>query len=73
MRYLGIVKQQDGNLTLPDTFREADVRRTYEAIQVGGDIILLTVPLDQERLKNIEKLATISIDEHRSTLERLAR
>jgi len=58
---------------LPDTFQEIAEPRTYEAIQVGGDILLLSPPLDRERLKRIEELAKRSIEEHRDTLERLAR
>ena len=73
MKYLGIVKRQNGTLMLPDTFQEIAEPHTYEAIQVGGDILLLSPPLDQERLKRIEELAKRSIEEHRDTLERLAR
>jgi hypothetical protein len=73
MKYLGIVKRQNGNLMLPDTFQEIAEPHTYEAIQVGGDILLLSPPLDQERLKRIEELAKRSIEEHRDSLERLAR
>ena len=73
VKYLGIVKRQDGNLTMPDTFQEATTLHTYEAIQVGGDILLLPSQLDRERLKRIEELTTCSIEEHRDALEGLAR
>ena len=73
MKYLGIVKRQNGNLTMPDTFREAAERETYEAVQVEDDILLLSSPLDRERIKRIEELADRSIEEHRHTLEGLAR
>jgi len=73
MKYLGIVKRQNGNLTMPDTFQEVEKRGAYEAIQVGGDILLLSAPLDQERLKRIEELADLSIEEHRRSLEGLGR
>jgi len=73
MKYLGIVKRQNGNLTMPDAFQEVATPPTYEAIQVGGDILLLSAPLDRERLKKIEELAKRSIEEHRSTLEALAK
>ena len=73
MKYLGIVKKENGNLTMPDAFREATAPGTYEAIQVGGDILLLPAPLDRERIKKIEELTRRSIEEHRSTLEALAR
>jgi len=73
MKYLGIVKRQNGNLTMPDAFQEVATLRTYDAIQVGGDILLLSAPLDRERLKKIEELAKRSIEEHRSTLKALAK
>ena len=73
MKYLGIVKRQNGNLTMPDAFQELTTPRTYDAIQVGGDILLLPAPLDRERLKKIEELAKRSIEEHRLTLEALAK
>ena len=53
MQYLGIVKKQNGNLAMPDTFQEVAPLSTYEAIQVGGDILLLSAPLDRERMKHI--------------------
>jgi hypothetical protein len=73
MKYLGIVKRKNGNLTMPDAFQEVMTLRTYDAIQVGGDILLLPAPLDRERLKKIEELAKRSIEEHRSTLDALAK
>jgi hypothetical protein len=73
MKYLGIVKRENGNLTMPDTFQEVATLHTYEAIQVGGDILLLPAPLDRERIKRIEELTKRPIEEHRSTLEALAR
>jgi len=57
----------------PDAFQEATAPGTYEAIQVGGDILLLPAPLDRERIKKIEELTKRFIEEHRSTLEALAR
>ena len=73
MKYLGIVKRQDRNLTMPDAFQKAARPGDYEAIEVGGDILLLSAPLDRERLKRIEDLAKRSIGEHRRALEGLAR
>jgi hypothetical protein len=73
MKYLGIVKRQNGNLTMPDTFQEVATFHTYEAIQLGGDILLLSPPLDRERMKRIEDLTNQSIKEHRKTLEGLAK
>jgi len=73
MKYLGIVKRQNGNLAMPDTFQEVASLSTYEAIQVGGDILLLSAPLDRERMKRIEELTNQSIKEHRKTLEGLSK
>ena len=73
MQYLGIVKRENGSLVLPDSFLELATRPTYEAIQVGGDILLISTPLDRERIKRISALADASINEHRSSLEGLGR
>jgi len=73
MKYLGIVKRENETLALPDSFQEVTEPRSYEAILVGKDILLLSVPLDRERLKQIEELADRSIEDHRSTLEGLAK
>lgn len=72
MRYLGIAKRDNGMLALPDAFQEATLKEDYEAVEVGGDILLLAAPLDRERMRRIEELARRSIEEHRGTLERLA-
>ena len=58
---------------LPDALSEAEEGRQYEAVEVGGDIPLLVSPLDRKRLAHIEKLGRLSIEEHRKTLEGLAR
>lgn len=73
MKYLGIAKRRDSNLTMPDSFLEVAEKDKYEAIEVGGDIVLTPAPLDRERLARIEQLASRSIEEHRKTLEGLAR
>ncbi len=73
MKYLGIARVEDGTLVMPDAFREVAGQSDYEAVQVGDAILLLVAPLDQERLKRIEELTEASIDEHRSSLEGLAR
>jgi len=73
MKYLGIVQRENGTLALPDSFREIREPRRYEAILVGGDVLLLSAPLDRERLKQIEELMDRSIEDHRKTLEGLAR
>ena len=73
MKYLGIVKRQNENLTMPDAFHEVAQEQEFDAIQVGGETFLVRAPLDRERLKRLEDLANLSIEEHRSTLEGLAR
>ena len=73
MKYLGIVKKENGTLVVPDSFKSVAELRTYEAVQVGGDILLLSTPLDRERLKKIDELTESSIRDHRKTLEGLAR
>jgi hypothetical protein len=73
MKYLGIVKKENGTLVVPDAFNDVAEPRTYEAVQVGGDILLLFTPLDRERLKKIDELTESSIRDHRKTLEGLAR
>jgi len=73
MKYLGIVKKENGTLAVPDSFKNVAGIGTYEAVQVGGDILLLSTPLDRERLKMIDELTQSSIKDHRKTLEGLAR
>ena len=59
-------------IVMPDAFQEVEEGRTYEAIEIGGDILLASVPLDRERLGKIARLASRSIEEHRKSLEGLA-
>ncbi len=73
MKYLGTVKKEKGQVVIPDTFREVEDGRIFEAIEVGGDILLVAGPLEKERLSLIEELAKESIEKHRATLEALAR
>jgi len=40
MRYLGLVRHENGNLQVSDTFRQAAGQREYEAVQVGDSILL---------------------------------
>jgi hypothetical protein len=58
---------------MPDSFQEVAKTEVYEAIVVDGDILLLATPLDRERVKRIQDLTDRSINEHRRTLEGLAR
>jgi len=73
MKYLGIARKENGHVLMPDTFRDVEEGRTYEAIEVEGDILLTLAPLDRERLARVERLAKQSIEEHRKALEGLAR
>ncbi len=73
MRYLGIVKREADHLVLPDGFDEVAPGQTYEAVEVGGDIILTSSPLDRQRLEEIDRLAKQSIEVHRQSLEGLSR
>jgi hypothetical protein len=58
---------------MPDAFQEVEEGRVFEAIEIGGDILLLAGPLEKERWARIEELAKDSIEKHRATLEALAR
>lgn len=71
MRYLGVVKKENGALIVPDTFyvKEGEY---YEAIEVGGDIILVPSALDRARVNKIKKLTEESIRTHRESLKNLA-
>ena len=73
MKYLGIAKRQRNSLTMPDAFSGGQEAQSYEAIQVGDTILLLSAPLDRERLKHVGELADRSIADHRKSLEGLAR
>lgn len=72
MKYLGIARKEKGKIVMPDGLREIEEGRTYEAVEIGGDILLASVPLDRERLSKIGQLAARSIEEHRKSLEGLA-
>ena len=73
MRYLGIAKKDNGIMVMPDAFEELSADQHFEVIEVSGDILLVPSPLDRERLAHIEALTKRSIEEHRRTLEGLAR
>lgn len=73
MKYLGIARKEKTKIVMPDAFQDAEDGQTYEAIEIGGDILLSPAPLDRERLARIERLANRSIEEHRKSLQGLAR
>jgi hypothetical protein len=73
MKYLGVARKENGRLVMPDAFAEAAEGQAYEALDVGGDILLIPSPLDKDRLDRIRGLAKESIREHRNVLEKLAK
>lgn len=73
MNYLGVARLENGQLRMPDGFTAIERGATYEAIDLGGDILLVANPLDRKRIERIESLAAASIADHRRTLEGLAK
>jgi hypothetical protein len=73
MKYLGTARKEKGRMVMPEAFQEVEDGRTFEAIEIGGDIILLAGALEKERWAQIEELTKESIERHRATLEALAR
>jgi hypothetical protein len=73
MKYLGIMKQEHGHVTMPDIFHTIELQQNYEVVEASGDLLLLPSPLDRSRLSKIERLTKQSIKDHRQTLEGLAR
>lgn len=73
MRYLGIAKHENGHVIMPDSFVTNHHEKTYEAVEIDDLIVLLRSELKRERLAYIEHLAEQSIEDHRTTLEGLAR
>ena len=72
MKYLGIARKEKGKIVMPDGFGEIEEGRTFEAVEIGGDILLAPAPLDRERLSKLAQLAGRSIEEHRKSLQGLA-
>jgi hypothetical protein len=73
MKYLGVAQMEKGRVALPDAVTDAAEGQVYEVVEVGGDIWLLSPPLNRERLARLEKLTRQVITDHRHTLEGLAR
>ena len=73
MTYLGTAQLQNGRVQMPDAFSASPRAASYEAIDLGGDILLVANPLDRKRIAQIEGLAIDSISEHRKSLEGLAK
>ena len=72
MKYLGIVTQHDGSLTFPDVAVEVGIKDTYEAVAVGGDILLMASSIDRPRVERVRRLASQSIEDHAQALKGLA-
>ena len=73
MKYLGTARKEQGRMVMPDAFQEVEDGRVFEAIEIGGDIILLAGPLAKENWSRLEDLTKESIENHRATLEALSR
>lgn len=73
MTYLGTARLENGRVELPGSFHSAQRSTTYEAVDLGGDILLIASPLDRERLAQIEKIIADSIHANRKALEDLAK
>ncbi|OGF67414.1 MAG: hypothetical protein A2Y62_02265 [Candidatus Fischerbacteria bacterium RBG_13_37_8] len=73
MKYLGVARKEKGKVLMPDSFDTEKDGKLYEAVEIGGDLLLLPSPLDKERLAQIQKLSALSIKEHRKTLKGLAK
>ena len=72
MKYLGIVQKKKGVIVVPDSFEEIPDGQSFEAFEIGGDILFLQ-SVDRKRLALIQRYIEISIEEHRKTLEGLAK
>jgi hypothetical protein len=72
MKYLGIVKNKDCIMEMPDSFVQSFSDNIFEAVEVENTILLFPSPLDKKRLSSIEELTKQSIEEHRKSLEGLA-
>ena len=73
MKYLGIARTENGRIVMPDGFDEGSPAQTYEAVEIGGEILLAPAPLDRQRLARVDELARRSIQDHRKSLEGLGR
>jgi len=72
MKYLGIARAEKGRIVMPDGFDEHAGGQTYEAVEIGGTVILAPAPLNRERLAQVDRLARRSIEDHRGALDGLA-
>jgi hypothetical protein len=78
MRYLGIVeKRHSGQIILAgydgEKIANEDDQTAFEAFEIESIIVLIPASVNHKRLAQIETLADQSIQDHRITLEGLAR
>ncbi len=73
MKYLGPARKEKGHVIMPDSFRDVPEGQVYEAVELGGDIVLAIPPLDDKRLEEVIRIAKRGMAEHRAALERLAK
>ncbi len=72
MRYLGQAKYENGVILLPESLRLAE-GTTYAVLEIEGDLWLSPQSSDPQRLEEVARLARQVIEEHRETLEKLAK
>ena len=72
MKYLGIARVKNNMVEMPDTYNSQNIGE-YEVMEMGGDILLIPSALQHERLKLIKRLTKITLEEHRESLEGLAK
>ena len=65
-------EEKKGVIVVPDSFKKIPDGQTFEAIEIGGDILFLS-SVDRERLSLIHRLTEVSIKEHRKSLEGLSK
>jgi hypothetical protein len=78
MRYLGIVEKKHGGQIILEAYgqekiKEENDQTTFEVVEIEGMIVLVQAPVDRKRLAQIETLTSLSVHDHRKTLEGLAR
>ena len=72
MKCLGLARVDNGRIVLPDGTTPLPEGRTFEVVDLDGDLLLTTTPLDRARLDQVDRLAQASISDHRTSLEGLA-
>jgi len=77
MRYLGIVEKRHGGQIILEGYGQEKIteedQAAFETVEIEGAIVLISAPVNHKRIAQIETLIGQSIDDHRTTLEGLAR